>query len=71
MADEEPTSVRMAVTCRTVADEEKNIKEDCQENGVTYLVPMYPNATEPIWRAVCGQCGVLVADIVPAETLTP
>ncbi|MFI5990298.1 hypothetical protein ACIBAC_00390 [Streptomyces sp. NPDC051362] len=70
MADGEATANRMAVTCRTTAAPEKGILEDCPENGVTYVVRMYPNATPPIYNAVCGQCGFPILDIVPAESLS-
>lgn len=49
--------VKMAVTCHTAG---------CPVDGQTFVVDMYPNETEPIWRAVCGRCGNPVTDIVPA-----
>jgi hypothetical protein len=57
MDEVEPQPVVMVVTCRT---------EECPVQHVEYTVPMYPNATEPIFRAQCGQCGNLVSDIVTA-----
>lgn len=56
MDEEQP--VLMNVTCHT---------EGCPVCGVTYTgVPMYPNAEPPTWRAVCGQCGNPVTDVVPS-----
>ncbi|MEU9925031.1 hypothetical protein AB0H51_27750 [Streptomyces griseoluteus] len=59
---EEPTPTKMAVTCHTV---------DCPESGVTFVVNMYPNASEPIWRAQCGACGQTITDITPAVPVSP
>jgi hypothetical protein len=35
-------------------------------DGHTFTVDMYPNETEPIFRAQCFQCGKAVTDLVPA-----
>ncbi|MER6109392.1 hypothetical protein [Streptomyces hirsutus] len=59
MSDEEPTPTKMAATCHTAG---------CPEENVTYVVNMYPNASAPVWRAQCGQCGQTITDITPAET---
>jgi hypothetical protein len=55
--EEEPQPVKMVVTCRT---------EGCPVEGVSYTVDMYPNKTEPFYRAQCGQCHNPITDIVPA-----
>lgn len=57
MADEDPTPVAMICTCRTPG---------CVACGIACAVEMYPNAAPPVYRAVCGQCGQTVTDIVPA-----
>jgi hypothetical protein len=50
----------MSVTCHT---------EGCPVSGITFAaVPMTPNAEPPIFRAVCGQCGGDVTDLVPMTT---
>jgi hypothetical protein len=56
MDEVEPTMKK--VTCHT---------EGCPVNGITYTVPMYPNAAPPVWRAQCGQCNQPVTDIQPAD----
>lgn len=53
----EPKSTLMIVTCRT---------EGCPSANESFTAPMYPNAEEPIWAAVCAGCDQRVHDIVPA-----
>lgn len=56
MNEDEPTPVMMVVTCRT---------PECAVEDVSYTLPMYANATEPIYLAMCQQCSQIVTDIVP------
>lgn len=67
----EPTPTKMAVTCHTVADPANGILEDCPENGITYIVNMYPAAIPPTWRAMCAGCGQTITDITPAVPVSP
>lgn len=55
MDDEEPTPVYFQATCRTPG---------CPAEGESEVVPLYPNATEPIYRASCGQCNK-IPELVP------
>lgn len=52
--EEEPAIMR--VTCHTAG---------CPVAEVTYAVDMYPNAEPPTYRAICGQCKQLIADLAP------
>ena len=45
----------MQATCHT---------EGCPVDGQTFVVDMYPNETEPIFRAQCYHCGQPVTDLV-------
>ncbi|MBT2400647.1 hypothetical protein [Streptomyces sp. ISL-100] len=54
MEETEPTYY--TCTCRT---------EGCPANGVPCNAPLYPNATEPTWRAQCGHCGKNITDMHP------
>jgi hypothetical protein len=56
-SDEEQTPVMLAATCHT---------EGCTVEGVPFTAPFFPNATEPIYRAVCAMCGQPITDLVPA-----
>ncbi|WP_169317286.1 hypothetical protein [Actinacidiphila oryziradicis] len=54
--DEETTPVAMVATCQTAG---------CPVDGVPFNATLYANAAPPIYRAVCGQCGQIVTDLVP------
>ncbi|MFJ2225523.1 hypothetical protein ACIOFY_36475 [Streptomyces anulatus] len=55
--DSEVVATLMIITCRT---------QNCPEDGVPVTARMYPNASAPVWAAVCAGCGQMVSDIVPA-----
>ncbi|MFB7576719.1 hypothetical protein [Streptomyces sp. NPDC056165] len=57
MDEEEVEPVMMKITCHTVG---------CPVAEETFTEPMCPNASPPTFRAVCGQCGQTVTDLVPA-----
>ncbi|MGW4047828.1 hypothetical protein [Streptomyces sp. NPDC004721] len=57
MDEDEVEPVMMKITCHTVG---------CPVAEETFTEPMCPNASPPTFRAVCGQCGQTVADLVPA-----
>lgn len=54
--DEELDPVMMSATCHT---------DGCPVADIAFVAPMYPNATEPIYRAQCGQCDQAITDLVP------
>ena len=53
---EETDPDMLIATCHT---------EGCANSGVPVLAPFYPNPTEPIYRAACGDCGQTITDITP------
>jgi hypothetical protein len=54
-----PASIQMVATCHTV------VPEVCPVNGIPFTGTYYANATEPIYRGVCMQCGQNITDLVP------
>ncbi|AKZ60823.1 hypothetical protein SAM23877_p114 (plasmid) [Streptomyces ambofaciens ATCC 23877] len=54
--NEEPTPVMLVATCRT---------SGCSIEGLSITAPYYPNATEPTYRAVCGECMQTITDLSP------
>ncbi|MFF1701326.1 hypothetical protein [Streptomyces sp. NPDC058252] len=53
----EPEPVNVVVTCHTKA---------CRVENLSFTLQVYPNAEEPVYRVVCGQCHEDVTDIVAA-----
>ncbi|MFB7327129.1 hypothetical protein [Streptomyces sp. NPDC056190] len=57
MDEGEVEPVMMKIICHTVG---------CPVAEETFTEPMCPNASPPTFRAVCGQCGQTVTDLVLA-----